>query len=505
MKKKFLSFIFLLSILLLHSENKITKFEGGYYNVEIKFFSSSLNGITPSLGNFGNTISSLSAEPAIVSLNPSALSRIRNNRISTAFQPTFSIDTNSFYDINGKIKNIIDQRNEIVCSPVYPDINIKVGQSGGIGSFAASFPFSNIGTFGFSYHNPLDFSFIMTGNGSSGILADYSAEDTTKVSMGVETFASMRTKFNQADFGFGKDFGKYSVGIGGSWLYSMISGNFDAKFEGVIRRYGSQQIDESFNDPNVDFRNTLNDSIRADFHTILFAPIFGFTYRKSAQLIFDFAFKFPSRNKFDGALKITQYTLGVLNENSLFNPDEELIDQTLLELSRMTYTNRTIYESTELILSYPGKIALSAAYRMNNYDFVFSYEKPLGKLALHYECDVSEDGREKIDDNFQNYQRSSHKKFDYGLQLNHIFKYGFRLNPPKGRINFSLGGQFIMAEQYLRNVKNVKGEPVVPKTNLIIPSFSAGIGYVLGKNLILDINLIVLPSPFARTGLTYKF
>ena len=505
MRKFFIFLLLLIISFYLHSENKIIKFEGGYYNVKIHFFSSSLTGISSSLGNFGNTISSLTTEPAIVSLNPAALSGFRNNRISADFLPKFSINTNSFYDINSKVKNIIDQRNEIVCEPIYPDISIEVGQKGGIKNFAATFSLSDYGTFGFSFHNPLDFSFIMTGNGSSGILADYSLEDTTKVSMSVETFASLDARFNQVDIGFGKQYNNLSFGIGASWLYSKIFGNFDTKFEGVIRRYGTEQIDEAFNDPTVDFRNTLDDSIRLDFQTVLFAPVLAVTYRKSAQLTFDGVFKLPSKNNYDGFMKITQYTLGVLNENSLFNPDEELLDQTLLELSRMTYTNRTVYESTQLTLSYPGKLAASATWHTNNYDFVFSYEKPLGKLLLHYECDVSEDGREKVEDSFQDYQRYSHKRYSYGFVLNHVFKYGFRLNPPSGKIAFSLGGQFIFADQYLKNVKNVKGELVEPKTNILIPSFSTGLKIPLNQNVVFDISLMSLPSPFARIGVTYGF
>jgi len=459
MRKFFIFLLLLIISFYLHSENKIIKFEGGYYNVKIHFFSSSLTGISSSLGNFGNTISSLTTEPAIVSLNPAALSGFRNNRISADFLPKFSINTNSFYDINSKVKNIIDQRNEIVCEPIYPDISIEVGQKGGIKNFAATFSLSDYGTFGFSFHNPLDFSFIMTGNGSSGILADYSLEDTTKVSMSVETFASLDARFNQVDIGFGKQYNNLSFGIGASWLYSKIFGNFDTKFEGVIRRYGTEQIDEAFNDPTVDFRNTLDDSIRLDFQTVLFAPVLAVTYRKSAQLTFDGVFKLPSKNNYDGFMKITQYTLGVLNENSLFNPDEELLDQTLLELSRMTYTNRTVYESTQLTLSYPGKLAAS----------------------------------------------DSHKKYSYGFVLNHVFKYGFRLNPPSGKIAFSLGGQFIFADQYLKNVKNVKGELVEPKTNILIPSFSTGLKIPLNQNVVFDISLMSLPSPFARIGVTYGF
>lgn len=506
MSKILLIFLLIFLVCNIYSENKITKFEGGFYNVDLRFYSSGLSGVSANLANMGNTISSQTTDPAITGLNPAALAKLKQVMITADFIPPFSLSTNTFYDINGKIKAVIDKRDEFVSTPVYPEVDVKFGQLGGLKGFAASVPTKKTGNFGLAFHSPLIFGFDMIGNGSSGILTDSSENDTTRVSMALEIFSSFNADFNEVVFGYGKEINdKFSAGISLCWLSAEIAGDFTARFDGVIRRIGDQQVDASFNDPTSGFRNTLDDSIRINLKANLFSPILGVNYKYKENIMLDAALKFPSNNEFDGSLKIVQHSLGVLNENSLINPEEELLDQSLLELSKMTFTNRTIYESTLIELSYPGKIALSGSLEKRVYDLILSYEKPLGDLSVKYECDVFEDGREKIEGTFQDYARTGHKKYTYGLKLKHILKFGLSLKTLYKKAKVSFAGQVLFADQILENITDYDGNVIEPKRNIIVPTFTTGLNIPLNNKLYLDIGMLSLPGPIVRSGLTYNF
>ncbi len=505
MKNVFILFLIFLFFTCLSSANKITNFEGGFYNTGFGFSSSALTGVSAGLANMGNTISSINAEAGIVSLNPAALGFLHQPEISTDFLLPFSIKANSIYDINEKLRKKIDKRNDIEGTPVYPEVEIKGGQAGGIKRFATSFPLQENGTFGVCYHSPLLINFEMIGNGGSGVLEASSNEDTTKVTMGLELFSNLKADFNQVDFGYGNTVGEnMAVGISLCWLSAKIEGDFTAMFEGVIRRTGDAQINQAFNDPTGDFRDTLNDSIRLDLETDLFTGIIGFDYNHS-DWIFDSVLKIPARKKFDGYLKIVQHTLGVLNEEAILDPEEELLDQSLLELSKPTYTNRTVYESTEIELRYPGKIAFSAALRKDALDFVLSYEKSIGNLSVRYRCNVNEDGREKIEDTFENYERSSQKDYTYGIIPKHVFKFGLGFKKLYKSAVMAFGGQLIIADQVLKNIKNKDGNLIKPKKNMLIPTFTTGFDVSITNDLTLDVSMLAFPEYVARTSLTYRF
>ena len=505
MKIVFIFFLIFFSFANLFPENKITNFEGGFYNTEFSFFSSSLTGVSAGLANMGNTISSINAESGILSLNPAGLGYLRQPEISTDFLIPFSIKANSIYDINEQLKNIIDERDDIEGTLIYPEVEFKGGQAGGIKRFATCFPLKGQGTFGVCYHTPLLIDFRTIGNGGSGVLEAASSDDTTRVTMGMELFSNLRADFNEVDFGYGNTIGEnMAAGIGLIWLSARIEGDLTAMFEGVIRRAGDAQINQPFNDPTVEFRDTLNDSIRLDLKTDIFTGIIGFNYNHS-DWAFDSVLKIPARSKFDGYLKIVQHSLGVLDEEALLDPELELLDQNLLELSKPTYTNRTAYESTEIELRYPGKIALSAALQKDFLDFVFSYEKSLGNLSVRYRCNVNEDGREKIDDNFEDYERFSQKDYTYGFNPKHTFKFGLGFKKLYKSAVLSFGGQLIIADQVLTNIKDKDGNPVKPNKNMLIPTFTTGFDVSITNDLTLDVSMLAFPEHVARTSLTFRF
>ena len=131
----------------------------------------------------------------------------------------------------------------------------------------------------------------------------------------------------------------------------------------------------------------------------------GINYNYKGNLL-SLTFKSANRNSLNGDFNIVQHSLGAVNPDA-FDPgsDDELVDATLFELSKMTYTNRTQYIGKEIELFLPGKLEFSINRSIGKIDLSLFYAKLMGELAIRYKCDVLEDGREKVDGFFQDYNR----------------------------------------------------------------------------------------------------
>lgn len=514
--KYFLLFItfLLITTVVIEADNKFTLFEAGKHDIDFSFYSSIFTGIGAKSRNWGNTISSSINSPSLVTTNPAGLGLYDQNKFSIDFAPKFLVDIKDIYSgfqdkIDEQVDSIISDMRAEGMEPTYPDIDAKLGQKGWFNGLAASFT-NDYFNWGITFHHPLILNMDVVSNDISIIIQDSVLKnegqsdeyvERTTVPLDIELFSDVNINFSQVDFGFGKKFyDKYSAGIGLNVLRAKIGSNLDAKINGIIRqRGGDTDINVAFNDPNVAYRNTLNDTVNINFDNILYGGKLGFSYLISETMNLDAILTLPKKAKLDGNLHIVQHTLGALDLNYDEDAGEELFDIELLKPSKIAFTNRTIYDSDELELSLPGNFGVCFSYQKNNFTGILSYEKPFSEFSFHYECKVYEDGLKKEESSFVNYSDTTHKSYTIGLKPKHNLKFAV------GYKNFALSGQLFVADQILDGVTDSDGNPSEPAENFMLGSLALGFGCRLYENLSMDMNVLTLPSPLLRTTLTYKF
>lgn len=507
--------IYLLVFSILPADNEITYFNGGLHNLEFKFYSSLLTGIGAKSRNYGNSITSLLDSPTLTNTNPAGLGFYNKNWVAIDFAPGFSIGIDKLYSgfdqqINDAVDSAIEDMKSPGMIPIYPEVNSGIGQIGWVNGVAASFTHENFGNWGIAIHKPLQLNMNFTGNGISVIVTDSVMKNAglpdeyierTTVPLDIELFSDLNLEFSQVDFGWGRKFREnLSFGFGLNFLNANINAGLIAKINGIIRQTGGNtDINVTFNDPNVQYRNTLNDTVNIGFKKTLFGGKLAAAYKPHEWLFLDAVFSLPKKADLDGNLHIVQHTLGALNMNYDEAAGEELFDIELLKPSKIAYTNRTIYDSDSLELSLPGSFGISGGYKKNRFKAILSYEKPISDLSIHYICKVYEDGMKKEGNEFISYADTTRKEYTLGLRMKHNIKFAVIYG------KFALSGQLIIADQILDGMKDSDGNPAVPTKNMLLGSAAFGFGCKLYKQLDLDMNIIALPSPFLRTTLTYNF
>ena len=510
MKKKLIFLMFMI-IVFLNAENKITTFIGGDYKISTKLYCPSIYSSHQILKgqNRYNSVSSFIN-------NPAGLAFIESPIYATKFAPSFSLNPDTFYSIydsngiNGKVATIVDEVIDNMSDPElvpdYPDMNIDSGQSGGFQQFSAAIP-NRYGTIGINFQRDFYLDFAMTGNGSSGILEDIADDEVTKVALDVEMFSDFEIEMNSINLGFGRKISdKIYVGGGSSLISTKFNGRFDTLIDGMIRQYGGNaDVSFAFNDPTDanNFRNTLNSSIDINLDAKTLKIFTGINYFYDDYL-FSFTFKSPSKSKLNGEVNIVQHVLGAINPEAFSaDSDEELVDATLFELSKMTYTNQTQFVSKKMNLYLPGEVEFSAIKDFGKFDFTLSYAKLLGDLAIYYKCDVFENGREKVDGIFQEYDRESVKEYTVGIKPQHLMKLSTRFIGFK-KIAFEFDSGILFAKQILDNVMD-EDDKQIAENSFILPLFSTNCNIELYKSINLNFEFLTFPNPVIQMMLSYTF
>ena len=186
--------------------------------------------------------------------------------------------------------------------------------------------------------------------------------------------------------------------------------------------------------------------------------------------------------------------------------DEEfqLFDQTLLEPSKLTYTNRREDQLLRARINLPGKIAVAGGYQTRFLDLILSYEKGFGKYSVDSSFLIRETGRKKSGNVFTDFEEMISKQYEFGFKVNHSFKFGLNLKHPEGGSNFQLGVQLYLLEQILHNVSVEKDKELELFTHLTLPVITAGFNISLKSKLTWSFNLISFPVQALRTGLSYQ-
>ncbi|MBT7469413.1 MAG: hypothetical protein HN692_03295 [Candidatus Cloacimonetes bacterium] len=488
--KKYLNIVLLFFTIILYAENKISIFEGGNHSVKSHLYLKN-----PFAKNRFYT--DLQKSPTGFTVNPANLAFVKTKMFEIEMTPSISLNLNNLYDpqskINGIVDDVLDSFADDNLSLNYPKTSIEGGQKGGIQNFAMAFPIQNYGALGFSFSNDFHFDFNYIGNGMGGVLRDSTNTEVTKVAMDIDIFSNLSIDINKLNLGFGgKIYENLTFGTEIGWLNSSFDGNFDAQFEGIIRQYSeSSDVTFIFNDAE-NFRNTLDDSIRINLNANALRFTTGLNYQYEKYL-FGLSFKPKTKADLNGNFQIIQHTLGALNTDALTgDSDEEMVNATLFELSKMTYTNRTEYTGKNIYLSYPAQIEFSAFLQAAHTEFSVYYSKFLGEYALHYECDIYENGREKNEDGeFEDYEKHSEKEYDFSIKPNHLFGL---------ETNFHLSKKLILkiATQFLILTST-------SEKTLFVPFLDTDLTYNFSNNISVNLGVISFPNPILKFSTIYNF
>ncbi len=522
MRKLTNALLFMILFTSLFAENKITTFNGGKHNMNLSLYNSFLAGITAKSRNYGSTVSSAVKDPALNILNPAGLAFIKKSMISFDLAPGFSINMGSFIknNVETSVDDILKDNQADNIEKKYPDVDLFTGQSGWLNQLSVTTVTDKIGNFGFTWYRPFELSLDYTGNNLQFIVQDSVLKnpnqpseyvETTILPLSIEIFANSKITMQTANISWGKCIkDDLSMGLGVNFNKIQIQGSLDGKIGGFIRQFGGDtDINVAFDDPNVYYRNTMNDSLNANFYNNFYGFNLATTWIPSEKYILDMVFNMPRSSKLKGDLYLVQHTLGALNmgydkdgpDNIPNNSDdEEMFDVEKLKPSQIAYTNRTIYTSQDMSINLPGDISLAFTYLKNDFKFIFSYEKSFGELSLDYSCVRYRDGLFKDSTNtFIPYADTTNLSYTVGFKPNHTIKMAF------GWKKYVFSTQFFIGDLISEGMKDSDGKPVKPAKNLIIPSLAFGASYNLYKDVTADVNLVAIPNPLFRTTVTWKF
>lgn len=523
MKKGLIMIIFIIIIISnLWPENQISKFDGGKFKLDLSFYNSYLSGVTARSRNFGGTVSSAVIDPALNVLNPAGLGYVKESMLAFDLAPGFSFDLSS--TVKTQVNDAVDEAIKDMESPTiqkkYPDMALNAGQSGWLNNLSVTHTGSKFGNFGFTWYRPFYLEMEFVGNALEFVIEDSVIKnpgqtteyvEKTVLPLSMELFSNMKISMQTANLSWGKAFSeKTSVGMGLNVNNLNLVSGLDAKIGGFIRQYGGDtDINVTFDDPNVSYRNTMNDTLRVNFENNFIGSNYAFSWHPSEKFFLDIVFNTAQKSKLNGDLYIVQHSLGAMkmdyDEDGIDNipensDDEEMFDVELLKPSALAFTNRTIYLSKDLTVNMPGGFTIATTYIKKNMKLIFSYEVPIGELSLDYKCKRYRDGQFKDStDTFIAYSDTTSLHYKVGLKPKQNIKMAI------GWKNFAMSAQLYICDQIAEGLKDKDGLPVEPMKNIIIPSIALGTGFNVSKNVLMDINIIALPNPFFRTTLTWKF
>jgi hypothetical protein len=505
------SFLFLIIFGTLYAENEVTLFHGGTHKLDLSFYSTFFMGQTARSRNFGNTISSSLFDTHLISSNPAGMSRARQNLLTFDFAPGFGLDINKMYSglqdqMNSAVDSAIESNSASDIDRINPSLVTNIGQSGWINQLGIVVHDRRYGTFGFSWHRPLFLEMDYIGNAINFTVRDETEKseivtETTLLPLSIELFSGTKIAMHQSDFAYAYDvFDKFTVGATINYSNLTVSNSLDAKIGGFIRKFGGDEdIDVAFDDPNVDYPNSMNSLMNIDFKGNFIGSVFSASYSPSQNWHFDVAFTTSRTRKLNGSLLIVQNKLGALNLSP--DDDEDVFDITLLSPDKVAYTNQTVYESNDVRLTMPGKIAFSTSYTAkDHFKFILSYEKMLSDFRIDYTARRTERGEKKNEaGNFVAFHTEKDIKYSLGLAPKHTIKIAL------GCDHFALSAQVTIADLIADGITDSDGNQIDPAKNIIIPGLGLGSTIRLSSSTTLDIGLVAIPAPFFRSSLSWKF
>jgi len=228
--------------------------------------------------------------------------------------------------------------------------------------------------------------------------------------------------------------------------------------------------ENTFNDPNDNWHNDLNQAIDAKYLGSDWGWKLSASYDVQPNLQLDAVFSWAPNVTTTGHLDLVNNTVPALNLGG--DGENEILDPSKLKLSQLTLTrevqNRTF---PKLEIKLPKTLTLSAAYKLDWFALHFSYGIGLSSLSLAYGPD------------------------EIGLKPAHSFTLGLDFKYVQS------GMGLLILKKVAHGSENLGDSG----DSLLLPLFSLGTSSKVWQNYELNFSLVLSPVPIFKMGIGYSF
>jgi len=458
--------------------SRILRLHGGRVDLRCQLANNLSHGPGGRAAGLGNSITSFHPDAAMASLNPAALVRVRDPVASVDFTPPLSLDLSALIDVESEIRSSTDSAIEDYRDPQidlqYSRLGAALQQQSQLGALLLAFPVR--GTLLCTYYTrPFDlrlssrltafdaqiYTTLQVSDEADDIYFNSRIDGLTRLEVGASSFgwSAARRVSPRLSFGFGMQ--RTRVEVGGFGRLNV---------DGTMLYAGREN---TFNDPNDSWINTLNQSFDGRYSGAGWGWRAGVLFETRPALQLALSFDWQPEISASGAAEILNYTVPALNLDALGQEDgeDEILEAEELKLSQLTLT-RAVENPVHSILTVklPKTLRLGAAYSWKRMALHLTWVRGFDVLALCY-------GEDEI-----------------GLERRHSLTAGF----DAGLVQLGAG--------YTRMNKTVSGsEKLGEQQELTLPLLSLGSHIPIVSGLDLDVLWFALPLPLLKLHFTWVF
>lgn len=451
-------------------ENAVLLFDGGRTKIDFTFYWQMLSG--------GQNIGFFSAEPWDIWANPAGTVAFSNPYLAVGFEPALAGDPAAFVDINATVREEVDNWLVDYKIPesqiVYPQLETRVGQRGGLYGFQLAYPLkwgARHGVISLDFGQPFLFDLNIANNGLTTMIETRKVvgDQDKLIHMRLNTALNAAVKIKAMKYraGYALMLGdRIALGLGMGQTFIDLDSRLFANINGIMETAGAEYVFNDPYDPRIDFAagetNRLDQSAQLDFNGSVTNFDTGLLYRLSQSWMAGLSFSTASKVALSGKMNVTQFKIPALNTDALFDSEstEDLVDPTKLNLAKLTLTEPVINKTADVIdFSLPGSVGVQ-----------LSYQKPIFETTLSYRSYLGEFGYTFLDSR-------------YFLDL----AYDLNLDIVLGFFKLSVGGS--------KGQLIDKGPDVTNQTDLWLPHGSLEVSSYIMTHFYFSTKLFVEPTP----------
>jgi hypothetical protein len=465
--------------------NLLISFNGGLHDMRFISNSALLSGIGVYETSAGIGITTLRPTPAGIYWNPAGLAFLERGKFLVEALPGITYSPDMSETINSEVDGALaDFDTTPSTTKVYPDFSLSSGQGGQtVSAVALAFPYKSV-RLGIAYHRAFNLDLNLISAGVENTIQTQEEDPNDNATFYSRTDINMLLNFNAdvVSFALGRKMGdSFGWGLTLSRLNAVTTITGLMSPEAVFTRRG---IEKAFNDPTAGWQNDFYSLMDGEFIGGGWGIKAGVAYQPNSHFCMNLLYSQSPTMELEGEMTILQYFYPALNMNPDEAAGEETFDLDNVEnFSQPTETILADNQTSEVLtINTPSSISFGIAYRGLSLTYT-SYSE-----ELSYSYDLARDG------NWITYAR--------GVQP----IYGVLLGFDMKAIRLSLGA--IAVDEIVRGYVDNDGNPVEPSTGLMLPRFSMGTGFKIGKDWKMDVLLLSVPDlmgSLLKVGATYEF
>ena len=459
-------------------ESKIIRFEGGRLNANFSLAGSLFSGFSGRAAGLGGSISAFEPEPSCGFWNAASLASIKKFAFQVDYTPPVDFDPGRMIDFNTEIQastdDAIQSYRDPSLVPTYSRLGTKVEQPDRLTSAVIVLPLQQA-TLSAYFHRPLDLSL-------QSALANFHTKIKTQLAVGEEKDDVFFNSYVDGDLNL--RFSANCVGVAAgkqideAWAVGLAFERYDfmLRAKGLLMVDGTMLFggkENTFNDPNDNWHNDLNQSIDAEYLGSDWGWKISASYDLQPNLQLDAVFSWAPNVTTAGHLALVNNTVPALNlGGESEDGEDEILDPAKLKLSQLTLT-REVQNKTfpQLEIKLPKTLTLAAAYKLNWLALHFSYGLGLSPISLAY-------GPDEIG-----------FKPAHSIKLGLDFKY------------IQTGFGLLILKKVAHGSENLGDSG----TSILLPLFALGTHHQVWQNYDLNFSLVLAPMPIFKMGVGYSF